>query len=224
VGRKFVIERLRPLRNLSPAKRIQIANSVQSSLLEPRNSHNFELEKMLDGVGMLCLTESWNEPLFWGHYALKHQGICIEYRTDRDVFALANRIEYQDELPIIVRPNDSHDEVMRKTFFTKPAAWRNEKEWRIVKARWPEEKIRSERATLGYLGETRSRILTEQRGHGIYQFDPTAIASVTMGMMIKPKDRATVVACVKAAPVKVQVFEAARHKTRYEIVRSLVQL
>lgn len=31
--------------------------------------------------GVLALSERWDEPLMWSHYAAQHQGICIEYKV-----------------------------------------------------------------------------------------------------------------------------------------------
>ncbi|MFK3964846.1 DUF2971 domain-containing protein [Ensifer adhaerens] len=32
--------------------------------------------------GVLCMAETWHEPLLWGHYADKHRGICLGFDVE----------------------------------------------------------------------------------------------------------------------------------------------
>lgn len=225
-GQRYIHDKLKAASGLSPAKRLLLQQRVRNQTRTPRQFGELITDEILDNVGILCLTEEWDEPLFWGHYAAKHTGICIGFRTDRDVFRLANEITYQDELPIIMRPQDSNDDMVRKAFLTKSIAWKHEKEWRIIKHKTPDS-IQAEQRRLmktTYLDQDDARIIADQRGANIYEFDPTSVESLTMGMFISPANEKLVIESIKSADINVHLYKATRHPTRYKIGRDLVRI
>ena len=34
-------------------------------------------------IGLICMSEVWDHPLLWGHYANKHQGLCLGFDVPR---------------------------------------------------------------------------------------------------------------------------------------------
>jgi hypothetical protein len=226
VGQRYIKEKLKAAPGLSPAKRLLIQQQVRNKTLVPRQFGDLVTDELLDSVGILCLTEEWDEPLFWGHYAAKHAGICIGFYTDCDVFRLAHRIMYQQDLPVILRPQDSNEDMVRKAFLTKSVAWQQEKEWRIIKHKVPEG-IRKEQRKI-MLGKNLSpddaRILGDQRGAAIYEFDPSAIASLTLGMNISPENEKFVVRAVKESNLKMTLYRAKKHHIKYKIERELMRV
>ncbi|WP_312551745.1 DUF2971 domain-containing protein [Massilia sp.] len=223
-GREFIHKRLKRIPSLSPSQRARKLAEFHRHNSVPRPFGDLDTIEILDSIGILCLTEEWDEPLFWGHYGAKHTGICIGFRTDRDVFQLARKISYQPDLPVIVRPRDTDDEMISKTFLTKSSAWEYEKEWRIIKQWVPKHMREHDLATLGYLDPEHLRLIADQRGAGIYSFDPTAIESLTMGMFISPEHRRTVIECVKTAPHSITLYETTRDSSRYKINRHQVKI
>lgn len=223
-GRKFVSDLVKRDGSLSPATRVKETQRLHRSLSNPKPVASAENNRMiLDSIGILCLTEEWDEPLFWGHYAQKHQGLCIGYRTDRDVFRSAHQVVYDTVRPIIRRPQDTKDEMYRKTFLTKSDAWKSEKEWRVLKLSHSEADRQRTLVAHGYMDDKDAILLADQRGPAIYNFDPTAIESVTMGMNVNQRDKDYIHKCVRSASTPIALYAAEQDKLHYKITRKLVR-
>ena len=89
---------------------------------------------------MLCLSETYKNPLMWGHYADKGKGICLGF--DAIIYGGYSgpfKVDYQ---PARVGPNYEHPALasMPKDFkpylnqgiFVKSRDWEYEKEWRML--------------------------------------------------------------------------------------------
>lgn len=98
------------------------------------------LRKELGLKGVFSLSEKWNEPLLWSHYAAQHQGICIEYETS---FDLRNLKEVDYNAPRALRANDlyrwkcrgdtsAEQRVLNTYFYAKAPQWSYEAEWRDI--------------------------------------------------------------------------------------------
>ncbi len=109
-------------------------------MLAERIKRELDLEFGLKGV--LSLSECWNSPLMWSHYADSHRGICLEldttdfrrpdlkavnYRAARSVRA-SDLLKWKKE-----RSPEAKQRVFDTYFLAKAGAWRYEKEWRDVK-------------------------------------------------------------------------------------------
>lgn len=216
-GTEWLKERVYRLTGVSPAEKLRTLQRCKHQSRNPRQMEEFMTEAMLNDIGILCLTEQWNEPLFWGHYAAKHTGICIGFSTDLDVFRLAEKIVYQDELPVILRPQDDNETMVQKALLTKSRAWEYECEWRLLK-----HKLRSTPELHSNM-DPDERMHLDQRGPGIYQFDPNTIESLTMGMNMPTKVEEFIKASVRDTGRNIQLFKAARHPTMYKIERKPVR-
>jgi hypothetical protein len=91
----------------------------------------------LENSGLLCLAESCNDILMWGHYANAHRGICIGFQRDHStVFGRQVRpVSYQRDYPRLTVVNfdptvDPHS--ADQLWLTKAANWSYEREWRIL--------------------------------------------------------------------------------------------
>lgn len=225
VGRKFVADLVKRDVSLSPATRVKETQRFHCSLSKPKPAAGAEnIRNILDSIGILCLTEEWDEPLFWGHYAQKHQGLCIGYRTDRDVFQGAHQVVYNTARPIIRRPQDTKEDMFRKTFLTKSDAWKNEREWRVLKLSHSEADRQRTLVAHGYMDDKDAMLLADQRGPAIYNFDPTAVECVTMGMNMTQRHKDYVHQCVRAASNPISLYEANADKLNYKITRNRVHV
>lgn len=83
--------------------------------------------------GLLCFSETWEEPLIWSHYADKHKGIALGFKiSNYQIFKVAydpNPMRKQFEL--------THDSVIDNQLFldlakVKYEKWDYEKEHRIL--------------------------------------------------------------------------------------------
>jgi len=91
--------------------------------------------------GVLALSEKWDEPLMWSHYAAQHQGICIEYKTSGFQFERLKPVNYN--APRSLRAHDifrwkchgdtqAEQRVFDTYFYSKAPQWDYEVEWRDV--------------------------------------------------------------------------------------------
>ncbi len=84
--------------------------------------------------GVICFSATWRNPRMWSHYAERHTGICLGFDVAR---SHAEPVRYIDR-PL---PDPfEHDrgatrrlrpEIVEAALRHKPAAWRDEEEWRV---------------------------------------------------------------------------------------------
>lgn len=148
--RTLVEENRTRLRGLSEAAR-------RSAIIDLayRDSHDIDadyqekLHSLLQKTRVLCMSETHDCPLMWGHYACKHEGVAIELdivglckQFDRPV----QRVQYpqggnfpkvideQDWLDAMVyarSPNTDYTKVVDAITLTKDPRWSYEREWRF---------------------------------------------------------------------------------------------
>jgi hypothetical protein len=85
---------------------------------------------MAENVGVLCLNASPKGLLLWSHYGGQHTGVCLEFDAQHPFFSAAHRVAYRPARPILSRINQSVEDQMEMSLFTKSACWRYEREWR----------------------------------------------------------------------------------------------
>lgn len=120
--------------------------NVPDNIIDDKLNHNEEIKKKLcnkikndidkivDDMAIVCLSEEKDNILMWSHYAKYHQGICIEYDF-RDIS------KYTEVYPIVyMRENfdlsesfiDINPSVIQRKVMIKSVLWEYEKEWRII--------------------------------------------------------------------------------------------
>lgn len=183
------------------------------------DSHN---EEYLDETGILSLASSWKNILLWSHYANQHKGICIGFDSEKDIFLGAQKVIYSSDFPIIIRPDDSDITMLEKTFLRKAECWKYEDEWRILKPKWNDEQKEdfSKRKNANDVNE----LFASCNGPGIYEFDKSTITDVTLGMNISAEDEKKVIAGIRTADIKINLFKASRNKGQYEVKRDKINI
>ena len=90
---------------------------------------------------MLCLSETFENPLMWGHYADKGNGICLGFKAidDGGRGTRPFRVDYQSDR---VESDYKHSQLesmpedftcwLNQSFFIKSCGWGYEKEWRML--------------------------------------------------------------------------------------------
>lgn len=93
----------------------------------------------IERCGVVCLSERNENLLMWSHYSSSGSGVCLEFRTQFEIFSKAVRVIYQDEPPFIDALNAMDSAFSEKTpswiqemYCTKPSDWAYEKEWRVI--------------------------------------------------------------------------------------------
>ena len=97
-------------------------------------------EEMLKKTGISCFSEARDNDLMWGHYADKHEGICLGFRWPaihscliktglESGIRVMKKVVYSDDFPMwgIAAP-DAHK---LDLLATKASRWAYEREWRI---------------------------------------------------------------------------------------------
>lgn len=95
-------------------------------------------KKLVNGVaenrGIICFTESWNDPTMWAHYGDKHKGICLGFDIS------GNRCEavkyISDRITAKYYGKNNIEELEIKdivdSFFHKGTCWSYEREHRYL--------------------------------------------------------------------------------------------
>ncbi len=90
-------------------------------------------DTMSERIGMISMSTHWHHPLLWGHYADKHNGICLGFDVpDTEVF---KRVEYhKNRLTMpeigITTLHDIDEQAMQHLLYKKFDAWKYESEYR----------------------------------------------------------------------------------------------
>jgi Protein of unknown function (DUF2971) len=99
------------------------------------------IQNRINGFGVQCFSELFDNPLMWSHYADAHRGFCIEYDLNVLDLAFGNCSQfamsptiYTSWLPkfdlneVLFSPK----EVTHKLYATKSAYWAYEREQRLI--------------------------------------------------------------------------------------------
>jgi hypothetical protein len=90
-------------------------------------------DKINADKGLICFSQSWRNPLLWGHYADKHTGIALGFEIPEKLLNPVIYAEKPLKIPIDRRTGDPKlsktlvDQLLR----TKFADWKYEKEMRL---------------------------------------------------------------------------------------------
>lgn len=125
---------------------------IQSSILSG-------LQKHVDSLGLLCLTERRDCILMWSHYAAAHSGICLEFANDASdtLIGQSQQVSY---LPFYQKAHAVYDDKeaqVDRILLSKARCWTYEAEWRKIE---------------------------HETGHGLKLFDPQILTGVILGCMI----------------------------------------
>ena len=82
-----------------------------------------------DGIGILCFSATWSDPVIWAHYSDKHKGICLGFQIP-DNKDLYRRVRYEPKrLPFPSDLDASAD--ARDILLIKYSNWAYEQELRV---------------------------------------------------------------------------------------------
>jgi hypothetical protein len=88
-------------------------------------------------LGILCLTNKWNDILMWSHYGQNHQGICygFDFKALKEsiYFNYSDYVKYTNEYPLIDPLNAIYEEAYQYQTQYKAKSWAYEEEYRFVK-------------------------------------------------------------------------------------------
>lgn len=217
-GRRFFQDKLKEHSKLSPSDRILYRQKTARLQKNMGPDDNKGVKALLDQTGILALAISWENQLLWAHYANHHQGICVGFKSNVDIFRFAHKIIYQNNLPVILRPQDSLEEMIDKTFLTKSKCWEYENEWRIVKVSSSQEE-----KNIAYSEDKDlQKMMIDSNGPGFYKFDHNAVESVTIGMKTSPQNEKFVRDTMAKLGHNIPLYKTKPSKVNYQIERVLL--
>lgn len=79
-------------------------------------------------IGVICLSEKWNCPVMWAHYADRHRGLCLGFDVigSKGVYYSPRKLKRQ------LAPDTMNEEVMETLLLTKFKQWEYEGERRLI--------------------------------------------------------------------------------------------
>jgi hypothetical protein len=89
---------------------------------------------MLEKRGVSCFSARNDDVLMWSHYADRHKGFCLGFRSDAEPFVQARQVDYQAQVPAVNPTSlilDDVHEAFRAMIETKSQHWSYEQEWRL---------------------------------------------------------------------------------------------
>jgi hypothetical protein len=96
-----------------------------------RDMRKPEYYKFRLGLGIFCLTEDPDNQLMWVHYAARHTGFVIGFKTSDRIFsehdAVLHKVRYGEPCDFDLLPLTS------ELCLHKEAVWAYEKEWRCIR-------------------------------------------------------------------------------------------
>lgn len=81
--------------------------------------------QLISNYRIFCITEHYNNPLMWAHYAAKHTGFCVGYKKGdvEKISTTLQKVTYSAQPPSIKS---------KSVLFTKSKEWEYENEWRAI--------------------------------------------------------------------------------------------
>ena len=155
------------------------------------------LYEILDRTGILSVSETLDSHTLWGSYADKYRGVSIEFDSQKGLFAHANKVDYQEEVPLAKMLDDSDETATKKFVLTKLKQWEHEREWRVI-ARWYDPvRIDSHLSKFNYADIDVANFIRASRGPGYYEVPIDSIRAIIPGPQISKSDQSWLRTLVK---------------------------
>lgn len=174
---------------LSPANRYQAENEWLRVFENDPNTPKNMLHEILDKLGLLSLSETFESCVLWDRYAAGHTGICVEFDSGKDFFQLAEHVDYQANLPEINLAMDPRKQIRRKAILVKTSVWAEEREWRVIARCMDQKKQERFIAEKNIHDKDIQQFIRDSKGTGYYPFCWDAIKSIITGPKLSNPDQ-----------------------------------
>ena len=162
-----------------------------------------QLMDLREQMGVFCMTQDEANIVMWSHYASRHTGFCIGFRTDLSPFSRVRPVDYDAGGPASINVLalwDRWDELTARAargLLTKAADWSYEHEWRIVDS-------------------------PLSGGVGTREYQPEALADVILGCRVGTDDKRRIIEWCRARNPR-PILHQAKEKER-EFGLDIVQI
>ena len=165
----------------------QQCEEATRKLFEMRSEADFQraVDEMIEKdaashFGILSFSEKRDDLLMWAHYADKHQGFCLEFKTDNEFFREVTKVEYVIEYPNVNFLRRQRGDEMR-FHSTKGKHWEYEQEWRVFNV---------------------------VQGRGAYPFPPESLTGVIFGLQMPEENERVIRDWVKIGKSTPRFYKA----------------
>jgi hypothetical protein len=131
------------------SERQRLINKISDIANTQQEQETIHFDQQDIRLGILSLSEQWDNILMWSHYAEFHRGYCIglyeEKLRESQFFGSGGQVFYQKKFPEL---NPLDRDIHRKSFIeshSKAEDWAYEKEYRLIKLFYPNLPSASER-------------------------------------------------------------------------------
>jgi len=92
-----------------------------------RRAMEFEKSQIAKNSGLICFSESRDDPVQWAHYAENHRGMCLGFEVPKEKLKKVKYVSERLAASTVEELNRSD-----KLLITKFRHWSYEKEWRLI--------------------------------------------------------------------------------------------
>ncbi len=173
--------------------------------------YNGQFENINNTIGILSLSENWNNTLMWSHYTKSHKGVCIGFDANHDFFK--DKIEGEEKYRYVKSvkysksrvkfpKSEKEQNLISKNLLTKSLDWNYEQEVRVI-------------STLNQADE-----ITDKKPYNIHLFKVplSAISEVILGVNISVEDKKIFQS--RFATLNVEIFQSEISKTKFNMERN----
>lgn len=111
-----------------------LALQIERLLKNPQElieSQQANLEDNINGQGICCFAENFENTLMWSHYASQHTGVCLVFKPHMDISLLIVKVRYTDEF-VPQNYYGEHRKGVLVMLSTKSNDWKYEQEYRSI--------------------------------------------------------------------------------------------
>ncbi len=125
---------------------IKLLGYAGAEMMRAADKEDVVVKKFKKEYGIVSLTDTYNSPLLWAHYANDYEGVCLCFSTKK-AFCNSLPLEYckeRIETRISSDNNMNLYKLVKESFLKKNSDWSYEKEWRIVERKCSEKYLQFE--------------------------------------------------------------------------------
>jgi len=107
-------------------------NQKEAEEFAKQQTNDFRLELGKYRICSFCANQ--DNPIVWSHYADSHNGFCLIFDANNDLFGNAIKVKYQNEYPALDVTEEDDYEILKCSALVKYSDWEYENEYRLVSA------------------------------------------------------------------------------------------
>lgn len=173
-----------------------LENHTQEQAQDFCNQMTEALRLDLDKYRICSFSAVNNNPLLWSHYSNSHQGFCLIFDADNELFGGAIKVEYQDEYPSYDFTEEDEYLIMKNSGLVKFTDWSYEKEFRLISA------------------EPNFKNALPVKNN-IWSYPPEMLIGVILGYKIPKSDRDIIETLCRNYPSEICIKQATLHNNKY---------